>query len=119
MVILHSNYEPKKMNGLHKNQHLNKQRKSNKAKPKLIDRAVYFAAITEPALVVPQIIRIFSDQDASGVSLGTWVGFEVMTMIWVLYSIEHRQKMVFISSTLFMVVQGLVIIGGLMHGAGW
>jgi len=109
----------KKMNRLHKNQHLSKKHKLNKAKSKSIDRAVYFAAITEPALVVPQIIRIFSEQDASGVSLGTWVGFEVMTMIWVLYSIEHRQKMVFISSALFMVVQGLVIIGGLLHGASW
>jgi len=92
---------------------------SRKKAPKLIDKIIYIAAVLEPALVIPQILRIFSTREADGVSLSTWVGFEVMTAIWLWYSAEHKQKMVFLYSVLFFIVQGLVIIGGLIYGAKW
>lgn len=89
------------------------------SKTQFIDMLTYGAAVVEPVLVVPQIFRIFRDGHADGVSLATWIGFQIMTTIWLWYGIVHRQKAIIVSSCLFWVTQFGVILGGFLYGAKW
>lgn len=87
--------------------------------PPFIDRMTFVAAIVEPIITLPQAEIIFREQTAAGVSLFSWVGFQLMTAIWILYAVKHKEKLIFIYQGLFFLVQTAVIVGGIMYGANW
>lgn len=98
--------------------HINtKKKKSNKYR--LVNRATFAVAIIEPVITIPQAVDIFREHTAAGVSLSTWVGYEVLTLVWLWYGYVHKEKMILVYQGLFMVVQTAVIIGGITYGAKW
>ena len=109
------------MSRLHRHQSVKKRTlvvKKTK-KPLLVDRLTFVAAIVEPLVTLPQAYVIFRDQTAAGVSLSTWLGYELLTIVWLWYGITHKEKMILIYQGLFMVVQTIVIIGGIIYHAPW
>ena len=85
----------------------------------LVDRLTFVAAVVEPLVTVPQAVIIFRRHSAEDISLSTWVGYEILTIIWIWYAIVHKDKMVFIYQGLFLIIQTVIIIGGLLYGAKW
>lgn len=104
--------------------HLHKKKRSvlistKKAKPLIVDRLTYIAAIVEPVITIPQALVIFRDQTAAGISLLSWVGYEVLTAVWLWYAIVHKERLILVYQGLFFIVQAAVIVGGIMYGARW
>jgi len=83
---------------------------------RIINRLTYFAAIVEPLVTAPQVYDIFRHQDASGVSISTWAGFEALTVVWLLYGYVHKERVILIYQGLFAIFQAAVIIGALLYG---
>jgi uncharacterized protein with PQ loop repeat len=86
---------------------------------RLVDRATFIVAIVEPLITIPQAFDIFHNHTAAGISLSTWVGYELLTVVWLWYAVVHKEKMILMYQGLFMIVQTFVIIGGFMYGASW
>lgn len=86
---------------------------------KLVDRLTYIVAIVEPAITLPQVYIIFHDRTAAGIALSSWVGYELFTSIWLWYGIVHKDKIITIYQIMWLILQTLIIIGGLMYGAKW
>jgi len=76
-------------------------------------------AILEPIITLPQVFTIFLNKTAAGVSLLTWVGYEILTVVWLWYAVVHKDKLIFLYQGLYFLVQTGVIAGGLMYGAKW
>ena len=91
----------------------------HKKQKRLADKIIYFAAIIEPLFVIPQIIQIFRLQDATSVSLLTWLGFNVLTAIWLWWAILNREKVIIVYQGLYLVFNTVVIFGAFMFGAHW
>lgn len=89
------------------------------AKPKFVDRLTYIVAIVEPAVTLPQVYVIFHDKTAAGIALSSWIGYQFFTAIWLWYGIVHKDKAIIIYQILWLVLQTMIIIGGLMYGAKW
>lgn len=102
-----------------------KARKHNPARSrhiyegKFIDKAIYFAAFVEPLSTVPQVVTIFTLKTAAGISIFTWSTYVAFSFLWLWYGIVHKQKALVIAEILFIVTEGMVIVGGLMYGASW
>lgn len=110
------------MSRYHHNKQLKKKRTlvvKKSAHTQLVDRATFVAAILEPVITIPQATVIFQHHTAAGVSLSTWVGYDVLTCVWIWYGIVHKERIILMYQSLFMIVQTAVIIGGLMYGAKW
>lgn len=93
-----------------------------KQKPKkelFIDKIILIAAIVEPLFTLPQVILIFRNKDASDISIITWLGFNLMTLIWIWYALIHKEKIVLIYQLLFFIINCFVIIGALVYGGQW
>jgi uncharacterized protein with PQ loop repeat len=86
---------------------------------RFVDKLIYLAAILEPLVTLPQVIVIFRDKSAQGVSISSWFGFQVLTAVWIWYGIVHKDKAIIIYQGLFFIFQGMVIVGGIMYGAKW
>jgi uncharacterized protein with PQ loop repeat len=85
----------------------------------LVDRATYTAAIVEPIITIPQAADIFVHHTAAGISLSSWIGYELLTVVWVWYAIAHKDRLILIYNSMYFVVQTVIIIGGFMYGARW
>ncbi len=110
------------MTKYHQHVHQKKHRAlvlQKKAKAKVVDRLVYAAAIIEPIITIPQAVIIFKYQTAAGISLSSWIGFQILTMIWIWYGLVHKDKLILVYQGLFFIVQGVVIAGAIVYGAGW
>lgn len=76
-------------------------------------------AVIEPLITLPQAYTIFSNRDASDISLTTWIGYDIMTMVWIWYSYVNKEKIVLVYQSLFFVTNTLVIIGAIAYGGRW
>lgn len=86
---------------------------SKKQQKSTVDKLVAIAAVLYPLSTIPQIISVF--QDAGGVSLPAWVGYQVFSIIFLLYGISYKLKPVVVTQVLWVIVNSLVIAGILSH----
>ena len=76
-----------------------------------LDKAIYFVAVATPILTIPQILLIWIEKDASGVSLITWISYFIAAFFWLFYGIVHRATPIIITNSLWIVLKAFVIVG--------
>ena len=95
-----------------------KQNKKNN-KSYFVNKIILAPAIIEPLFTLPQAYIIFKNQDASDISLTTWIGFNILTLVWIWYSIVNKEKIVLIYQGLYFILNTIIIIGALIYGGTW
>ena len=81
-----------------------------------LDRVILGVAIVGPLMTIPQILKIWVSQNASGVSLLTWSTYLLTSLIWLTYSIVHKDKPLFIAYVLWIIINLFVVIGVFLYG---
>jgi uncharacterized protein with PQ loop repeat len=66
-------------------------------------------------MTAPQIWQIYSTQNASGVSLFTWLMYGLGSAFWVGYGIAHKEKPIIFTNVVASTLQLIVAIGVLMY----
>ena len=92
---------------------------SKKTKPKLIDRLIYVAAIVEPVVAIPQVYQIFHGRTAAGISISTWAGYDVLSLVWLWYGFAHKEKVIIFYQSSWLVLQSVILIGAALYGGKW
>ena len=80
-----------------------------------IDKAVFVVAILGPLTTIPQVYKIFHNQNAEDISITTWILFTVAALFWLLYGVAHKNKPIIISNTLWTLLQSMVIAGAIIY----
>ena len=70
-----------------------------------IDTLALLVGIFQPLLTLPQIYLIYTTQDASDVSLFMWTGFNVASVILLMYGLRHKLKPIIWAQTLWIIFQ--------------
>lgn len=83
----------------------------NKKDSPLIDTLIYFGGIIGPVMTVPQLYKIWSTKNATGVSFISWAAYAIGSAFWVWYGITHKQKPLIITYGLFLIIEILIVIG--------
>lgn len=87
----------------------------NKLK-KFMDKSIYFIAIFGPMMTIHQVIKIWGEKNASGISLISWGGYFIAATFWLTYGVVHKEKPIIITYILWIVLHALVISGTLLYG---
>lgn len=74
------------------------------------------AAILHPLMGIPQIAKIYSTHDASGLSIVTWVAWLTFGLIFMAYGIAHKLRPYILLQTLWLAVDVSIIIGIIIYG---
>lgn len=74
-----------------------------------LEKLVYAGAIIEPAMTLPQIYDTWTS--GSGGSLLTWSAYFIFAVVWLLYAIKYRITPLIITELLWVIFQGLVVVG--------
>ncbi len=95
-----------------------KKRKNKRTKKNwnaIIDRAIYFAGIAGPVMTIPQVLDIWVLKTASGVSFISWFSYWILAFIWLLYGIAHKDKPITLNSTLWLIMDALILLGIIIY----
>ena len=80
------------------------------------DKIIYIAAMLGPIMNLPQLLRIWIEKNATGVSFISWTGFSVISVVWLIYGILHKEKPIIFMNAALMVIQALIAYGTLLYG---
>ncbi len=76
---------------------------------------MYAVAIGSPVTFIPQIIQLFASQDAGALSFSSWLFANLINILWLLYGAVHRELVVFISSAVWVGLNGAMLYGILLY----
>jgi len=79
------------------------------------DDVITAAAIIYPLTAVPQVIEVFSGNTA-GVSLVSWISFTLFSGLFLVYGILNKLRPIIITDSLWLVINGLVVVGIIVKG---
>ena len=86
----------------------------NKLK-KFMDKAIYFIAFFAPLMTIPQILKIWVEKNAAGISLISWGSYLIAATFWLTYGIIHKEKPIIVTYTLWIILHTLVITGTISY----
>ncbi|MDP2655552.1 MAG: SemiSWEET family transporter [bacterium] len=81
---------------------------------RFLDYLMYGVSVFAPFALMPQIVSIYRDHQTQGVSLETWVLLTAFSILWTIYGIVHKDKPIIITHSLFMILDGSIVIGILL-----
>lgn len=84
-------------------------------KYKFLDTFVYVGAAIGPVITIPQILLIWNERNAAGISSLTWLGYACGSAIWIAYGLAHKEKPIFLTNMAMISVQITVLIGSLIY----
>jgi uncharacterized protein with PQ loop repeat len=83
---------------------------------KVINKIIFPVAALQPLGTIPQIITIYSRHNATSISITSWLIYVFFDLLWLWYGIDNKQKAVIVSAVLFTLLEGIVLVGGLLYG---
>ena len=91
------------------------EKNKNNIRIKFLYSITLIAGIIGPFTNVPQILKIFIQQNAAGVSLLSWSLYVVFDIPFIIWSIVQRDTPVFVTYSLWLISNFFVVIGILMY----
>ena len=85
---------------------------------RILDSIVLTIGVVGPLTAVPQVLKIYLLQDASGLSGVSWLLWAIMDIPWILYGIAHRERPIVLTYFLWFIVNTSVVFGSLLYGSG-
>ncbi len=101
--------------GLHHYHKRKRKNHSNKFK-KFLDKLIYVVGVVGPLTTLPQMLKIFIEKSAAGVSLISWIGYMICAIIGLIYGIVHKEKPIILVYIGWILTEVGVIVGTLMYG---
>lgn len=80
----------------------------------VIDKGIFVVAIASPLMTVPQIVMIWVQRSAAGVSIASWGAYLAAALFWLMYGFVHRDRAIIMSNILWVVLEAFVIAGAIL-----
>lgn len=81
-----------------------------------MDKMIYIAGFLGILMTLPQLLKIWVDKNATGVSLTSWVSYFIIAIFWLVYGIMHKEKPIVFNYSLWIFMYIFIIAGIIMYG---
>jgi uncharacterized protein with PQ loop repeat len=81
----------------------------------VMDTLAYTASFLSLLLTLDQVRIIWIAHNVSGVSLLAWAAYTLSSAVWLAYGYMHRDRVLIITSFLWIIFNGLVVVGALLY----
>lgn len=82
---------------------------------RLMDRLILVVGILGPIMTLPQLLKIFAEKDASGISVITFSSYLILDFFWLTYGIMHKEKPIIMTFVAWIMLNILIISGVLIY----
>lgn len=81
------------------------------AEPALLDRLMNGLSLFTLAMTVPQVVSVWSAQQAGGVSLWSWTAYLLSAIVWMVYGLRKHDKHIYLPCIGWILLDGAIVIG--------
>lgn len=81
-----------------------------------IDKIIYPVGIIGPLMTIPQLVKIWVGQDATGVSIISWSAYLVIAIFWLFYGTIHKEWPIILSNVLWILMDVAIVLGIFYYG---
>jgi uncharacterized protein with PQ loop repeat len=82
---------------------------------RFIDYSVVAIGFLTTVLTVPQVMKIWIEQNVSGVSPITWASFLLYSVFFLIYGIIHKARNIIIIYSVWTFFDFIIVLGVLLH----
>lgn len=79
------------------------------------DTSLTYGGLLGSLITLPQVLEIWVNHNASGVSLISWTGYMFGNCIWLTYGILHKERAVIFAYILAVPMSIAIVIGILLY----
>lgn len=83
---------------------------------RFMDKAIFAVGVFGPIMTIPQLVKIWGERNASGVSAISWGAYLITAIFWLAYGIMHREKPIIFTYSIWILLEILIITGTLLYG---
>lgn len=83
---------------------------------RFMDKAIYVVGIAGPIMTLPQVMKIWVEKNATGVSLISWASYLIFAVFWLVYGIMHKEKPIILTFSGWLILELLIVAGILVYG---
>jgi len=80
-----------------------------------IDYVIYVIVFVWPLSNLPQLHTVWIQGQTNGVSMVSRSTFAILSLIWMIYGMVHREYPIIIMNAILVVVQSAVVVGVLIN----
>ncbi|KKW48108.1 MAG: hypothetical protein UY99_C0013G0015 [Parcubacteria group bacterium GW2011_GWA1_59_11] len=80
-----------------------------------MDRLIWLVALLGPLATIPQVMTIWAGRETEGLSLFSWSAYSLFSVVWLVYSLVHKEKVLLFNSILWIIMNSLVLLGILTY----
>ena len=83
---------------------------------RILDTIIYPVGLIGPVIMIPQILKIYIEKNATSMAMISWIIFIIPAIIWVLYGFAHKNKAVIICNAAWVITYIFIIFGTVLYG---
>lgn len=83
--------------------------------PSGLEKFLRVLSVVTMLMTVPQVLTVWVDQNASGVSLLSWGAYLFSACLWFVYGIQKRDKTIYLACIGWIVLNAAIVIGAIVH----
>ena len=70
---------------------------------RFLDKIMMGVALIGPLATLPQVYQVFMTQDTKGLSLVTWTVWVLLSCVWLVYGLLHKEMPIVLSNLIYIV----------------
>ncbi len=82
---------------------------------RFLDKIMMGVALIGPLATIPQVYPVFMTQDTKGLSLVTWTVWVLLSCVWLVYGLLHKEMPIVLSNIIYIILQGAVVVAILLY----
>jgi len=81
-----------------------------------LERVLRVMSVVTMLMTVPQVLNIWIDGNAGGVSMVSWSAYLVSACLWLVYGLKKHDKTIYIACIGWIVLDAAIVAGVMVHG---
>ncbi len=82
---------------------------------RVVDFFIYAGGIIGPFVSLPQLLEVWVRKNAGSISVVTWSGYCVLTFLWIMYGVVHKEKPIIVANIVWLVFNVAITIGAIIY----
>jgi uncharacterized protein with PQ loop repeat len=82
---------------------------------RFFDYMIYIVVFGGIIMTIPQVLKIWIDKNAAGLSLVTWISYLLFSFVWFFYGVVHKERPIIIGNFFWILLDLLIVIGTILY----
>lgn len=80
-----------------------------------LERVLNLLSLFTMAMTVPQVVAVWTQQNAGGVSLISWSAYLLAAVVWLFHGLQKRDPAIYLACIGWIILDAAIVMGVVVH----